>query len=88
MRLHPEEAEAPSWVPLDDLQLRARVRALLPASNRALILVDGRSGSGKSTFAARLAGLFDSAVVHTDDVAWRYDPIDWAEVLLAGLIAP
>ncbi len=88
MRLYPEEAEVPSWVPLDALQLSARVRALLPASDRGLILVDGRSGSGKSTFAARLAGLFDSAVVHTDDVAWRYDPIDWAEVLLAGVIAP
>ncbi|HSR84212.1 MAG TPA: hypothetical protein VLM11_08535 [Streptosporangiaceae bacterium] len=88
MRLHPEEAEAPSWVAVDDVELGARVRQLLPAGDRGLILVDGRSGSGKSTFSARLARLLDATVVKTDDIAWRHDPIDWADVLLAGVIAP
>jgi hypothetical protein len=88
MRLHPEEAEAPSWVAVDDVELGARVRQLLPAGGRGLILVDGRSGSGKSTFATRLARLLDSSVVHTDDIAWRRHPTDWADMLLAGVIAP
>jgi predicted kinase len=36
---------------------------------RALVLVDGRSGAGKSTFARRLAQVLDASVVHTDDIA-------------------
>ena len=46
MHLHPEEPEASSWEPLDDVELAVRVRALLPAEMLALVLVDGRSGSG------------------------------------------
>jgi ABC-type multidrug transport system fused ATPase/permease subunit len=59
MHLHPEEPEASSWEPLDDVELAVRVRALLPAEMLALVLVDGRSGSGKSTFTERLARLLD-----------------------------
>lgn len=88
MHLHPEEPEARSWVLVDDVELAVRVRALLPAENLALVLVDGRSGSGKSTFAERLARILDGAVVHSDDIAWHHDPIDWAEVLVDGVIAP
>ena len=88
MHLHPEEPEAGSWEPLDDVELAVRVRALLPEQNHALVLVDGRSGSGKSTFAERLARLLDGAVVHSDDIAWRHDPIHWEDVLVDGVIAP
>ncbi len=88
MRLHPEEPEAPSWEPLDDPELAVRMRALLPPGDQVLILVDGRSGGGKSTFAERGARLLDGAVVHSDDIAWHLDPIDWAEVLVNGVIAP
>lgn len=88
MHLHPEEPEAGSWEQLDNVELAVRVRALLPAENRALVLVDGRSGSGKSTFAERLALLLDGALVHSDDIAWHHDPIDWEHVLLDGVIAP
>lgn len=36
-----------------------------------MLLVDGRSGSGKTTFAERVAALLHGAVVHTDDLAWH-----------------
>ena len=88
MHLHPEEPEASSWEPLDDVELAIRMRALLPEQKHALVLVDGQSGSGKSTFAERLARLLDGAVVHSDDIAWQHDPIHWADVLVDGVIAP
>ena len=88
MHLHPEEPEARSWELLDDVELAVRVRALLPTEKHALVLVDGRSGSGKSTFAERLARLLDGAVVHSDDIAWHHDPIHWVDVLVDNVIAP
>jgi hypothetical protein len=88
MHLHPEEPEAGSCQPADDVELAFRVRALLPPEIHALVLVDGRPGSGKSTFAERLARLLDGAVVHSDDIAWRHDPVHWADVLVEGVIAP
>jgi hypothetical protein len=88
MRLHPEEPEALPWEALHDAELAVRVRALIPSGQQALLLVDGRSGGGKSTFAERLARLLDGVVVHTDDIAWQHDPIDWADVLMDGVITP
>jgi hypothetical protein len=88
MRLHPEEPEARWCEPLDDDELTLRMRALLPTGGPALVLVDGRSGSGKSTFAERLVRLLDGALVHSDDIAWHLDPIDWADVLVDGVITP
>jgi energy-coupling factor transporter ATP-binding protein EcfA2 len=88
MRLHPEEPEAGPWEALSHAALARRVRAALPAGERWLILVDGRSGGGKTTFASRLAGLLGAAVVHTDDIAWCLDPMDWAGVLADGVLSP
>lgn len=88
MRLYPEEPRARPWQRVDDVELAARVRGILPQGQRVLILVDGRSGSGKSTFAERLAGLLGGVVVHSDDIAWHHDPIDWAHVLVDGVIVP
>jgi predicted PilT family ATPase len=67
MHLHPEEPEAISWESLDDFELAVRLRALLPVEIHALVLVDGRSGSGKSTFAERLARGVGSAKVVLPD---------------------
>ena len=51
--------------------------------------VDGRSASGKSTFATRLAGAVPGAhVVHTDDVAWWQGFFDWADLLRSGILEP
>lgn len=88
MRLHAGEPHARGWDRLDDAALTVRLRSLLPHGERRLVLVDGRSGSGKSTVADRLARLLDGVVVHSDDIAWHLDPIDWAGVLRDGVIAP
>jgi uridine kinase len=54
-----------------------------------LVAVDGPGGSGKSTFAARLAVAAGGApIVHTDDFASADDPIDWWPRLLDQVIAP
>lgn len=78
-----------SWhvVSLSDL-----LRSLLsdgPIGRPALIGIDGRSGSGKSSLSADLAALSaDIAVVHTDDVAWHQSFFDWADLLIAGVLTP
>ena len=87
MLLPPEEPEASGWEVLDEPALASRLGALLPAG-RALVLVDGRSGGGKSTAAARIASALGGAVVHTDDVAWHLHPIDWADALRDGVLRP
>lgn len=60
------------------------------ADRRPLILaVDGRSSSGKTTLAARLRHVVaGSAVVHTDDVAWRHSRFGWADLLIDGVLTP
>jgi uridine kinase len=80
--LHPEEPEAGPWRSVDD-------EGLLDLVGRpSLVLVDGRSGSGKSTFGTRLAGLIGAAVVHTDDVAWEHSRFGWDGLLLEAVLEP
>ncbi len=47
--------------------LERRIEAMLLAGNPVWLAIDGRSASGKSTLAARLAGRFDGQVFHMDD---------------------
>jgi hypothetical protein len=55
----------------------------------ALLAVDGRSGSGKTTVAERIAARVPgSAIVHTDDVAWYHAMFDWASLITEGVLAP
>lgn len=49
-----------------------------------VLAVDGRSGSGKTTFARGLGGV----MVHSDDVAWHHDFFDWADLLATGVLEP
>ena len=54
-----------------------------------LVAIDGPGGSGKSTFAARLARhAGDAPIVHTDDFASWDEPIDWWPRLLAEVVEP
>ena len=54
-----------------------------------LVAVDGRSSSGKSTLAARMAAAVPGAhVVHTDDIAWRHSVLDWDGLVLEHVIGP
>jgi hypothetical protein len=56
---------------------------------RVVLAVDGRSSSGKTTLAARLAdAVADSAVVHTDDIAWWHSRFGWADLLIDGVLMP
>lgn len=87
MRLHPEETEAGPWRRIDDDELAALLARLLP-DGRGLLLVDGRSGTGKSTVAARIAALLDGAVVHSDDLAWHHDAFAWDDLATTHVIEP
>jgi hypothetical protein len=87
MRLHPEETEAGPWRRVDDRELAALLTRLLP-DGRGVLLVDGRSGGGKSTFAARVAELLGGAVVHSDDLAWHHDAFAWDDLAVAHVVEP
>lgn len=87
MSLHPEEPAVAEWlaVPLRDI-----AKALLdeaPVSRPRIVAVDGRSGAGKSTVAARLCGALPAAsVVHLDDVAWGHSFFGWVDLLTVGIL--
>ncbi len=87
MQLHPGEPAVPDWERVSDADLALRLRRLLPGGD-GLVLVDGRSGGGKTTWASRIARLLDSPVVHSDDVSWHHDPFDWDQLLLDHVIDP
>ncbi|HEC10010.1 MAG TPA: aminodeoxychorismate synthase [Acidimicrobiales bacterium] len=55
-----------------------------------LVAVDGPGGSGKSTFARRLAAVspHEVSVVHTDDFASPEEPIDWWPSCLSRALEP
>ena len=55
----------------------------------AVVAVDGRSSSGKTTLAAWIADAVPGAcVVHTDDIAWHHAVLDWAGLLADGVLRP
>ncbi|WAZ20368.1 hypothetical protein STRCI_001481 [Streptomyces cinnabarinus] len=71
-------------------QLASRLHSL-PASCGPvrLIGIDGHAGSGKSTFAGRLARtLGDAPVLRLDDIASHDELFDWTDRLLTQVIAP
>lgn len=54
-----------------------------------VVAIDGHSGSGKSTLATGLATrAADTAVVHTDDIAWHHSFFGWGHLLIDNLLAP
>ncbi|GGW66024.1 hypothetical protein GCM10010350_58270 [Streptomyces galilaeus] len=71
-------------------QLAARLRRLPPSCGPVrLIGVDGHAGSGKSTFAERLAEALDGApVLHLDDLATHDELFAWTGRLLTQVIEP
>jgi uridine kinase len=70
--------------------LAARVRRLGPSCGPVrLVAVDGHAGSGKSTFAGRLAQELDDApVLRLDDIASHEELFDWTGRLLRQVIEP
>ena len=68
--------------------LSALAEKILKIAPRPLVLVDGKGGSGKTSFAVKLAAILNANLVSTDDVAWWLDPIHWDDELLNGIILP
>ena len=55
----------------------------------AIVGIDGRQGSGKTTVAAMLTAAVPGAVVvHTDDIAWWESFFGWDHLLAAGVLLP
>jgi cytidylate kinase len=65
--------------------LNERVRTL---EQPTIIGIDGRSGSGKTTFANQLASALKTTVVHTDDVSWHHSFFDWWDLLIEHILEP
>ena len=82
MDLYREEPSFEPFEPISDDTLVA-----LGGSAR-LVLVDGRSAGGKTTFGAHLAEVLGGAIVHTDDVAWNHSILGWDDALVTGVIEP
>ncbi|WP_149828009.1 hypothetical protein [Streptomyces tailanensis] len=70
--------------------LADRLRLLPPSCGPVrLVGVDGHAGSGKSTFAERLAGALGGApVLHLDDIATHEELFTWTGRLLSQVIEP
>ncbi|MCS0639537.1 hypothetical protein NX801_28660 [Streptomyces sp. LP05-1] len=66
------------------------MRALPPSCGPVrLVAVDGHAGSGKSTFAARLAAALGGVpVLHLDDLASHAELFGWTERLRAQVLEP
>jgi hypothetical protein len=82
------ESIVSAWrcVPLADVV--AQLRTTDPGRT-GIIAIDGRSAGGKTTLAETLhTAMPNSAVVHTDDVAWNHSMFDWADALADNVIAP
>ncbi len=74
--------------PIHDLA--SRLRRLPPSCGPVrLVGVDGHAGSGKTTFAGRLATALGRApVLHLADIATHEELFGWTERLLSGVIEP
>ncbi|MFF8291943.1 uridine kinase [Streptomyces sp. NPDC016309] len=68
----------------------AALRALPPSCGPVrLVAVDGHAGSGKSTFAGRLAAALGGApVLHLDDIATHEEPFAWTDRLREQVLEP
>jgi hypothetical protein len=66
------------------------LRALGPSCGPVrLVAVDGHAGSGKSTFAGRMAEALGGApVLHLDDLATHEQFFDWTERLVTQVLTP
>lgn len=75
------------WQPLASV-LRQLIGPDRPRGEPAVLAIDGRSSSGKSTLAQRVAApVPGTSVVHTDDIAWCHSRFGWDDLLVDGIIA-
>ncbi len=93
MRLAAEEPDAGPWhVELLTDVVESLIwpgTVSLPSGRPVVLAVDGRSNNGKTTLATRIANVVPgSAVIHTDDIAWRHSRFGWADLLIEGILVP
>ncbi|MEV0631074.1 uridine kinase family protein [Nonomuraea wenchangensis] len=90
MHLHPGETKAVGWRTVTLLDAVRRLRDASPgvSGRPRVIAIDGRGGAGKTTLAERLRKVTDSAIVHTDDIAWNHAYFDWGAVLAENVLRP
>jgi uridine kinase len=62
----------------------ARVLTAVGTSSRAVVLVDGGSGSGKTDFAARLAPAMGAELVRLDDMYPGWDGLEAASAMVGA----
>jgi hypothetical protein len=72
---------------ISDVFARLAGRAEMTAGSRPLVFaIDGRSASGKTTLAERVAQAIPATVVvHTDDMAWFHSRFGWADLAMRVL---
>jgi hypothetical protein len=90
LQLAQEEPEAGPWrAERLTTVVNAVTRRGLDQGRPAVLAVDGRSNSGKTTLAERIRDLVPgSVVIHTDDIAWEHSRFGWADLLIDGILVP
>ena len=61
---------------------------ILSITSKPLVLIDGKGGSGKTSFAVKLADILKANLVATDDVCWGADPIHWDGEMINSIVQP
>jgi uridine kinase len=91
LRLYDGELPARSWQVLPLVEVFEQLLPKWAAGDQRtpVVAVDGRSASGKTTLAGRLASVVPGAcVVHTDDIAWWHSRFGWQDLLIEGVLKP
>ena len=88
IELQPEEPAVPQWRVSATDELVAHLLSLVgtPQGRPAIIAVDGRGGSGKTTLTAALTAAVPGAqAFHLDDLIWNEPLYDWDQLYVDTL---
>lgn len=86
--LQPDEPLVTAWRASTTTELSSYLvrRAGTPEGRPAIIAVDGRGGSGKTTLTSVLTSTVpDAGVLHIDDLNWNEPLFAWDDLLVAAL---